>query len=356
MKLEIKNQHIAILEKEPLVSGTVNVYTAEFSFDSAWHGYAPVAVFESSSTQGKVSREVVIADGKCTVPWEVLLPGSRLRIGVYGVSGDKRLPTIYADSQFVARGAEPAAEAAEPTPGVVEQIVSQVAEDRAAAETAAQRAEDASVRQPYPNAETGTWWVWDGDSEAYKDSGIASAGTVEAMTATTLGGAMADPAQEDDTQPVRIGADHKLYTAPGKGGSQENWTEVINAEVTEEEGIFGFEATDIGVFSEFYVSLILPAQDIVPVKVKVGSTYIVQNNDSMNTTKTTLWECHGIYDGKIWHVSYATGITSAGITSYALARYVPGQEVGDASTAIAITVNVRTQAFAKGTICRVVVR
>ncbi len=43
--------------------------------------------------------------------------------------------------------------------------------------------------------------------------------TLPPMTGTTLGGAMADPAQESDTQPVRIGADHKLYTAPGGGGS-----------------------------------------------------------------------------------------------------------------------------------------
>lgn len=39
--------------------------------------------------------------------------------------------------------------------------------------------------------------------------------TLPSMTGTTLGGAMADPAQESDTQPVRIGGDGKLYTAPG---------------------------------------------------------------------------------------------------------------------------------------------
>lgn len=37
--------------------------------------------------------------------------------------------------------------------------------------------------------------------------------TLPPMTGTALGGAMADAAQEGDTQPVRIGADHKLYTA-----------------------------------------------------------------------------------------------------------------------------------------------
>ena len=39
--------------------------------------------------------------------------------------------------------------------------------------------------------------------------------TLPSMTGTALGGAMADPAQESDTQPVRIGEDGKLYTAPG---------------------------------------------------------------------------------------------------------------------------------------------
>ena len=175
MKLEIKNQHISVTEREPLVSGTVS-YTAEFSFDAAWDGYTPVAVFEGSGVQGKVSREAAITDGKCTVPWEVLLPGGYLRVGVYGIRDGERLPTIYTDSLFVARGAESADPAAEPTPGVIEQFVAQTAENRTAAEAAADRAEEAAIHQPYPNAETGTWWVWDAEAGAYVDSGIANAG------------------------------------------------------------------------------------------------------------------------------------------------------------------------------------
>ena len=37
-----------------------------------------------------------------------------------------------------------------------------------------------------------------------------------------LGGVYADPATEEDTQPVRIGEDGKLYTAPGGGGNGAN--------------------------------------------------------------------------------------------------------------------------------------
>lgn len=39
------------------------------------------------------------------------------------------------------------------------------------AETARDRAETAAIKQPYPNAETGTWWTWDADKAAYVDSG-----------------------------------------------------------------------------------------------------------------------------------------------------------------------------------------
>lgn len=40
-----------------------------------------------------------------------------------------------------------------------------------------------------------------------------------------LGGVRADPATEEDTQPVRIGEDGKLYTAPGGGGAQADWNQ-----------------------------------------------------------------------------------------------------------------------------------
>lgn len=38
-------------------------------------------------------------------------------------------------------------------------------------EAARDRAEAAAIKQPYPNAETGTWWTWDADKAAYVDSG-----------------------------------------------------------------------------------------------------------------------------------------------------------------------------------------
>lgn len=48
--------------------------------------------------------------------------------------------------------------------------VEQVLKASAAAKDAASRAEAAVIRQPYPDAETSTWWVWDSEKGAYTDS------------------------------------------------------------------------------------------------------------------------------------------------------------------------------------------
>lgn len=44
------------------------------------------------------------------------------------------------------------------------------------AETARDRAEAATVHQPIPHAETGTWWIWDQSAGVYMDSGHPSTG------------------------------------------------------------------------------------------------------------------------------------------------------------------------------------
>ena len=51
--------------------------------------------------------------------------------------------------------------------------VDQVLSAGNSAQEAADRAEAAAIHQPYPNEETGTWWVWDIYADVYKDTGIS---------------------------------------------------------------------------------------------------------------------------------------------------------------------------------------
>lgn len=57
-------------------------------------------------------------------------------------------------------------------PDPYESWYEQILEASEEAQKAAERAETASGHQPYPNTETGTWWVWDGEINAYKDTGV----------------------------------------------------------------------------------------------------------------------------------------------------------------------------------------
>lgn len=123
MKFAVTGQRIELTEPVMLVAGTVHIYTAAFVFDSAWEGYTKTAVFRG----GDVEREQLLTDDACRVPWEVLLPGAYLKVGVYGTRDGSRLPTIWTErTQYINAGAGPTEEAAEPSPTLVEQLTAKV--------------------------------------------------------------------------------------------------------------------------------------------------------------------------------------------------------------------------------------
>lgn len=93
---------LAVRKKEPVTSGSVNVYTAQFEFSTDWQGLTRKAVFKS----GSASRTVLLDEnGQCTVPWEVLIfPGYPLLAGVFGMGGETALPTTWANLGTVLEG------------------------------------------------------------------------------------------------------------------------------------------------------------------------------------------------------------------------------------------------------------
>lgn len=101
------------------MSGSAKIYEAVFAFDSSWDGFARTAVFECAGER----REQLLVNDRCIVPWEILHAGAYLRVGVYGVDGNKTMPTVYSSQMFVARGAEPSETAREHSPDVFDQIV-----------------------------------------------------------------------------------------------------------------------------------------------------------------------------------------------------------------------------------------
>lgn len=122
------------------MSGSAEIYEAVFTFDASWDGFARTAVFEC----GGERREQLLVNDRCIVPWEILKAGAYLRVGVYGVDGNKTMPTVYSGQMFVARGAEPSETAREHSPDVFEQIVEIGQHAAQDAEIAANSAESAA--------------------------------------------------------------------------------------------------------------------------------------------------------------------------------------------------------------------
>lgn len=146
MRLRATGQTLDLVESERLVSGSVEIYTAAFEFDPAWDGYAKTAVFTDDVGR---SAEIALTDNTCTVPWEILRPGRYIHIGVYGVNGDKRYPTIYtANGLRVFEGALPTNPSQPPSPTEYEQLLSMIG-DTAALKTTDKSSLVAAINEIY---------------------------------------------------------------------------------------------------------------------------------------------------------------------------------------------------------------
>lgn len=116
-----KNQ-LSVRRREPVTSGSVNVYQAGFEFSGDWDGLTRTAIFRA----GAESRAVLLGDdNRCTVPWEVLgKPNLELFCGVYGVrDGHTVLPTVWASLGVIHEGASPGQDAQPPTPELWDQAL-----------------------------------------------------------------------------------------------------------------------------------------------------------------------------------------------------------------------------------------
>lgn len=109
-----KNQ-LCVRRREPVTSGSVNVYRARFQFSADWEGLERTAVFRAGEKSVSVPLDEA---GEAAVPWEALAaPGLYLEAGVYGTRGyEVVLPTVWADLGYIETGAAPGDEARPPAP------------------------------------------------------------------------------------------------------------------------------------------------------------------------------------------------------------------------------------------------
>lgn len=198
----VTGQRIEVTETAMLVAGTVNIYTARFAFDAAWDGLQRTAVFAVDG----ITREQLLEDDACTVPWEVLVAGNRLRVGVYGTKADgTRLPTIWTERRlYINPGAGPTQEAADPSPTLVEQLLGRIGdpanlktEDKSSLVAAINEIKETGSSGYATKDKAGTIKV--GENLAISEDGVLSVITT-------------DTAQQDNTKPITSAG---VYTLAG---------------------------------------------------------------------------------------------------------------------------------------------
>ena len=106
---------LSVRTREPLTSGSVNIYKAQFMFSADWDGLERTAVFKAGRLAQSVSLD---GSGQCGIPWEALAePGHYLMAGVCGRQGeDLVLPTVWANLGLILTGALPGEDSRPITP------------------------------------------------------------------------------------------------------------------------------------------------------------------------------------------------------------------------------------------------
>ena len=118
-----------------------------FGFSAEWDGLTKIAVFVGSGT----TVDMVVLDTDVTIPYEVLTTaGGDLVIGVYGTDGNGKIiiPTVWANAGRIRNGTLPKCETEpEPTPTVIDQVLTAAANAVEQAETVSK--EQADIAQGY---------------------------------------------------------------------------------------------------------------------------------------------------------------------------------------------------------------
>lgn len=118
--LRANKNKLEVLAREPITSGSVNIYTTRFEFSPDWQGLTTKAVFRGS---GVTKTALLDESGQCVVPWEALTAhGQPLMAGVFGTKDDAALPTTWASLGVILEGAAgDGAGSKPPTPDVWQQ-------------------------------------------------------------------------------------------------------------------------------------------------------------------------------------------------------------------------------------------
>ena len=168
LKFNVKEQTISLVNTKSVPRiGSKDYLVLQFSFSSDWENLDKLVYLQS----GDVSQPINTVDNLVEVP-EWFTEQDSFNVTLFGTDGTTEVPTNVVSVQLEKSNDLWEKDAPEPQNSWVVQVLD--ARDEALA--AAIRAENAAIHQPYPNSETGTWWVWNAETGKYEDTGESSRG------------------------------------------------------------------------------------------------------------------------------------------------------------------------------------
>ena len=105
MIINVTGQHLEVVDRCLLVSGSVNIYAAQINLGPEWDGFSTLAVFQRVGAGIHEPVPMPIINGIAGIPADIVANPGKIRVGVCGVTSDKRMPSIWSKSFDVEPGA-----------------------------------------------------------------------------------------------------------------------------------------------------------------------------------------------------------------------------------------------------------
>ena len=121
LTFSINNQTLTRTDSIGIIGETVGQFTASFTFNSWWNDYDKTVQF---SKLGKV-YEILLTDGSCVVPWEVLT-GGVFYVTVYATQGAQKIKTTNEVAVSVTSSGLNKDGFYSPTPEMYAQLISEI--------------------------------------------------------------------------------------------------------------------------------------------------------------------------------------------------------------------------------------
>lgn len=161
---------------EPIPKGQIEFSKIRFILSDDWDDRSIIVQF----VQGETPLNRGLENGSCFVPSELQIGEVTVYLKGYSISGESLATVNGVTIPIVQGGIDGGEPSVPPGPDLYQLLIKELNESEANAKDysnkaveAAEKAVNAAVRQPYPNEETGTWWVWDAETGAYTDTGIS---------------------------------------------------------------------------------------------------------------------------------------------------------------------------------------